>query len=46
MMEMSYTGFFFMRESVLNIYFTDKKFGSINKFYRIGLLLLYFFYIL
>lgn len=44
MMEMSYIGFFFMRESVMNIYFIDKKFGSIIKFYRIGLLLLYFIY--
>lgn len=45
MMEMSYTGFFFMRESVLNIYFIDKKFGSIIKFYRIGWLLLIVFYL-
>lgn len=46
MMEMSHTGFFSMRESALNIHFTDKKPGSINKFHRTGLLLLYFFYTL
>lgn len=44
MMEMSRTGFFSMRESALNIHFTDKKPGSITKFHRTGLLhgLLYF----